>query len=345
MLALSTQLPIPGEAAFPLNSMYKAPKSKMEEEQMRGYLQQLRQELGQRLCELAFPDPAAKPTKPEGANDFEYDGDCGDRDGFDFGFGDSRKGRGRVAIDRDGSKSLRFFSHRVCDKVKQKRQTTYNEVAEELVQEYFDSMPPQSADKQQHDVKNIRRRVYDALNVLIALNIVAKEKKTIHWVGPATEADEDLDDEMIDDDNEAIERKEARIRELLGELVGFKSLVEKNRNDEQKLGRPHEDAITYMPFVVIGTDKNTYVNCSISHDKSELLCDFNETYQVTEDQKVLEQLGHTYGVQTGVVEASNIMRVRSLVPKGLRHYLPSLPEGAADVQQGELQPFYAGFDY
>ncbi|CAJ0933029.1 unnamed protein product, partial [Mesorhabditis belari] len=63
MLALSSQLPIPGESGFPLNSMYKPPRDKMEEETMRAYLQQLRQELGVRLCELTFPDANQKPSK------------------------------------------------------------------------------------------------------------------------------------------------------------------------------------------------------------------------------------------------------------------------------------------
>ena len=33
----------------------------------------------------------------------------------------------------------------------------------------------------QYDQKNIRRRVYDALNVLMAMNIISKEKKEIKW--------------------------------------------------------------------------------------------------------------------------------------------------------------------
>jgi hypothetical protein len=34
--------------------------------------------------------------------------------------------------------------------------------------------------------KNIRRRVYDALNVLMAMNIISKEKKEIRWLGLPT---------------------------------------------------------------------------------------------------------------------------------------------------------------
>ena len=39
---------------------------------------------------------------------------------------------------------------------------------------------------QAYDQKNIRRRVYDALNVLMAMNIISKEKKEIRWIGLPT---------------------------------------------------------------------------------------------------------------------------------------------------------------
>lgn len=35
----------------------------------------------------------------------------------------------------------------------------------------------------QYDEKNIRRRVYDALNVLMAMDIISKDKKEIQWKG------------------------------------------------------------------------------------------------------------------------------------------------------------------
>lgn len=45
--------------------------------------------------------------------------------------------------------------------------------------------------QQQYDEKNIRRRVYDALNVLMAMDIISKEKKEIQWRGlPSTEIDD-----------------------------------------------------------------------------------------------------------------------------------------------------------
>ncbi|KAI1721093.1 ARP2/3 complex ARPC3 (21 kDa) subunit domain-containing protein [Ditylenchus destructor] len=50
-MALSSKLPIPGEVSFPF------------QETMRAYLQQLRQELGARLCERVFLIPDAPASK------------------------------------------------------------------------------------------------------------------------------------------------------------------------------------------------------------------------------------------------------------------------------------------
>lgn len=68
----------------------------------------------------------------------------------------------------------------MCEKVQAKGTTSYNEVADELVAELTDPRCTSPTD-QQYDQKNIRRRVYDALNVLMAMNIISKEKKEIRW--------------------------------------------------------------------------------------------------------------------------------------------------------------------
>ncbi|XP_056129016.1 actin-related protein 2/3 complex subunit 3-B-like [Lampris incognitus] len=58
-----TNFPIPGEPGFPLNAMYAKPSNKQEEETMRAYLQQIRQETGLRLCDRVFDPQADKPSK------------------------------------------------------------------------------------------------------------------------------------------------------------------------------------------------------------------------------------------------------------------------------------------
>lgn len=54
---------IPGDAAFPLNSVYSRPSTLEEANTMRGYLNQIRQETGQRLVERVFDKETNKPSK------------------------------------------------------------------------------------------------------------------------------------------------------------------------------------------------------------------------------------------------------------------------------------------
>lgn len=56
------------------------------------------------------------------------------------------------------------------------------------------------AGQQQYDEKNIRRRVYDALNVLMAVGIILKDKKDIQWKGfPSASVDDVADLKVASD--------------------------------------------------------------------------------------------------------------------------------------------------
>lgn len=61
-LAIS-KFDIPGEAGFPLNSVYMKPATASEGDMMRNYLTQIRQETGSRICEKVFSTEDGKPSK------------------------------------------------------------------------------------------------------------------------------------------------------------------------------------------------------------------------------------------------------------------------------------------
>ncbi|XP_064620121.1 actin-related protein 2/3 complex subunit 3-like isoform X2 [Lineus longissimus] len=61
-LAIS-RFALPGEAGFPLNALYGRPADRNEEETMRTYLLQLRQETGERVLDKVFEKPNEKPSK------------------------------------------------------------------------------------------------------------------------------------------------------------------------------------------------------------------------------------------------------------------------------------------
>lgn len=82
-------------------------------------------------------------------------------------------------------KGLRLFSQHVCDILQQNGVITYNSLVQQLMDELDHSSSESTAatKKKTGDPKNIRRRVYDALNVLMAINVITKDKKEIRWIG------------------------------------------------------------------------------------------------------------------------------------------------------------------
>jgi hypothetical protein len=148
---------------------------------------------------------------------------------------DSRTGAAVKSSGGRGHKGLRHFSTKVCEKVQEKGVTTYGEVADELVRELND---PYFC---QYDQKNIRRRVYDALNVLMAMNIINKEKKEIKWIGLPTNSAQEVTNLELEKKRriERIKHKTQQLQELILQQIAFKNLVSRNREYEQQNGPPH----------------------------------------------------------------------------------------------------------
>jgi actin related protein 2/3 complex subunit 3 len=61
-VALDTNFAIPGDAGFPLNQAFEAPRDRVEAETLRQYLMQMRQELATRLLGRVYAD-GSTPSK------------------------------------------------------------------------------------------------------------------------------------------------------------------------------------------------------------------------------------------------------------------------------------------
>lgn len=133
-------------------------------------------------------------------------------------------------------KGLRSFSGQVCQKVRDKKTTTYNEVADELVKDFAMS---ELNEELKYDEKNIRRRVYDALNVLMALDIISKDKKSISWRGfPSCICENDEQDALLTSLAKAEEQREeheAQLENLILQYVSTVNLLKRNQADGARL--------------------------------------------------------------------------------------------------------------
>ncbi|XP_040384215.1 transcription factor-like protein DPB isoform X2 [Oryza brachyantha] len=198
-----------------------------------------------------------------------------------------------------GGRGLRQFSMKVCEKVESKGRTTYNEVADELVAEFADpnsssfvSPDPDNTNAQPFDEKNIRRRVYDALNVLMAMDIISKDKKEIQWKGLPRTSMNDVDDlkAQIFGLKGRIDKKNAYLQELQDQFVGLQNLAQRN---EQLYGSGNAPSGgVALPFILVQTRPHATVEVEISEDMQLVHFDFNSTpFELHDDSFVLKALG------------------------------------------------------
>ncbi|CAG8449266.1 2693_t:CDS:2 [Diversispora eburnea] len=204
------------------------------------------------------------------------------------------------------NKGLRHFSKQVCDKVEFKGVTTYNEVADELA-EGFAAQSQEHGGNKVVDQKNIRRRVYDALNVLMAMDIIAKDKKEIRWLGlPGQKIDNKLASSSGTTEVE-IERQKSELRELerqnrcLCERVEkakhlhIRNLMRRNKlrqNPYRISNKLKSEKEVYLPFKLIHCPRETSVNIQTAQDGVTQFLSFQpHPPTIIDDSEILQYLG------------------------------------------------------
>ncbi|XP_053481045.1 transcription factor Dp-1-like [Ictalurus furcatus] len=180
-----------------------------------------------------------------------------------------------------------------------------------------------------YDQKIIRRRIYDALNVLMAMNIISKDKKEIKWIGFPTNSAQECKDLEAEGQRrlERIKQKQSQLQELILQQIAFKRLVQRNREAEQKNHRPPPTTVIHLPFIIVNTSKKTVIDCSISNDKFEYLFNFDNMFEIHEKIEVLKCMGMALGLDSGKCTPENLKIARTLIPKALEPYVTDMAQG------------------
>eukprot|EP00051_Salpingoeca_urceolata_P035766 m.31217 g.31217 ORF g.31217 m.31217 type:complete len:358 (+) comp9688_c0_seq1:448-1521(+) len=304
----------------------------------------------QRTTSMHFGHSPSTPGTPgTPSQSSPWSGQKRDQD-FDSPDGSSKRRRAPSSMtkseDRSG-RGLRHFSMKVCQKVQEKGVTSYNEVADELVheQQLAEEMED-GGDGEVHGPKNIRRRVYDALNVLMAMNIISKEKKEIRWIGLPSNSEQECRqmEEMRQKRLERIRKKTAHLQELIVQQIAFKNLVRRNEQEREASGvsgaagqdTQLPDNAIHLPFIVVNTSKDTVIDCQMAEDKSEYFFNFNKPFEIHDDIEILKRMRMAYGIESGSCTQRELEAARAMIPRALEPYLNQmvhtiLPEASPEL--------------
>ena len=263
----------------------------------------------------------------------------------------AKKKRVQRAHGKGTDKGLRHFSMKVCEKVEQKGRTTYNEVADELVHDFVTTggtFDPQNAiappdEDQVYDEKNIRRRVYDALNVLMAMDIITKEKKQILWKGlPTNPQQEGTRLELeLNSRKERLDKKRLHLQELLTQKISFKNLIARNAAVAKAAGGDGtgSGAVTTstaadeavppagripLPFILVNSNKEAVIDCEMAEDKQEIFFNFSAPFEIHDDNETLKRMHMQF--------CHSVAAIKEMVPETLVQFTTT-----GQRQQQELE--------
>ena len=200
------------------------------------------------------------------------------------------------------NKGLKHFSLKVCEKVEEKGCTNYNEVADELVKDLAADAAAGLSDGN-HDEKNVRRRVYDALNVLEALGIIAKSKRDIEWIGwPAALQRNHCEKERLEAERGRIVArvcsKLASTQDITAKAFCLSNLVLRNRDAPmcalhaaQDAGLPAPNPLP-LPFMLVHAPETAQVDIHIAPDEKNARLDFHHwPFQIFDDEQIMTMMG------------------------------------------------------
>ena len=206
-------------------------------------------------------------------------------------------------ISRGNTLGLKEISNKVKEIMKRKGQTTYKEISDEIVAEI--------KGKGIKDEKNIRRRIYDALNVMKSINLFQKDKgtKKIMWnYSKGKNYVIPIDNNFIkkNSDREYIEKinllnneisiKQKALKVLSEELSSLKSTIERNKQINMNVD---ENTKIYFPFLIIefprfenyeNEDEENKVKVSMNESRTKAHFGFNSANKLYGDLDALTKI-------------------------------------------------------
>ncbi|UJR30200.1 hypothetical protein I4U23_017739 [Adineta vaga] len=220
------------------------------------------------------------------------------------------------------SKGLRYFSKKVCNKVQAKKITSYNEVATELVTEYTieEKRSVQLPENElAYEQKNIRRRVYDAINVLLAMNIIVKDKKDIRWVGFPVNAlfESELIDKKIIELKETIREKVRLVEQALLKQIALRNLLRRN---EQHRGMVEVNNMCSLPFFAFGTTNGVSIENAFSNDGRDTIVTFDRRVNIIDETECLHKLGLSRELRGEAKSQYDIDKACALLPESFNDF-------------------------
>ena len=230
-----------------------------------------------------------------------------DQDGCVGRAGGPVAGPGR---DSNLHRGLRGVSIRLCQLLQDKGKTSCAAVADELAYEYGMENASGTRGMSATPEKNIRRRIYDALNVLISAGVFEKTEggsgsggAMVQWRGLPRDIHVAALEAQHHQAKRRLQEKHEQVRQLQRKQQAFLALLARNRQPEY---RDSKRARISMPFVAVSAAADTSIRVDKQEkggrsEPEEVVFEFGGKFSLMDDSELLDRL-----VQSGALECGNM---------------------------------------
>ena len=161
--------------------------------------------------------------------------------------------------------------------------TSFKNVASKLIEELIITEGPDRVKEE----KNVRRRVYDAINVLIASEVLERNGRNVSWKEHWDNPEVDYRENDLEKKRSLIEDKKKGLKVVLNKFLAIRALISRN-----KRGLSGKPAINF-PFIIVSTldaPKNT-MSIKVNADSTFLQLKLAKAINLFGDMDVLLSLG------------------------------------------------------
>ena len=207
---------------------------------------------------------------------------------------------------RSSGFGLKEISNRVREIIKRVGTTSYKEISDEIVNEINE--------KNTKDEKNIRRRIYDSLNVMKSMKLFKKDKatkkivwnffneKTTNQINTLCDGENNEDEGMFDKISkmkQEINTKKNKLNILQKQLECLNTILDRNKKNENY----DEGKRIYFPFIIIEFPEKSH------NQENKIKVAMNETK--TQAHFAFDSSNKLYGDLDAILKIGNNILLRN----------------------------------
>ena len=135
--------------------------------------------------------------------------------------------------------------------------------------------------------KNIRRRVYDCLNVLLSANVISKVGKRLVLASTAIGGCDKNTIAKLKSLKTKVAQKRTRLTDMSNKYISFKGLVERNR----KLHAFHDEIIE-LPYILLATpnEQTNSISIKLNQSSEKVFLSFTKPVEIIQDMDCIKRI-------------------------------------------------------